>query len=82
MTTDEHRLMILMFTRLYGAIDTISEALIRRGIWSAEEKAALSQRLHEDDAKAIEYLHRATSDYLGAATGVGVETGAKIEPPN
>jgi hypothetical protein len=82
MTTEEHQLMILMFERMHEAIGTISEALIRRGLWSQVEQASLSRAIHDDDTKVVEYLDRARSDYLKAAAGLGVETGIKIEPPN
>ena len=82
MTTEEHQLMILMFERLYEAVGSISEALIKHGLWSRDEQAAFFQMIHADNGKAVEYLDRAMSDYLKAAAGLGVATGIKIEPPN
>jgi len=82
MTIEEHKLMILMFTPLYAALDTLSEALISHGVWSRAEKTAFCQVPRADDAKLMECLARTTSDYLRCAAETGVATGIELGPPN
>lgn len=75
MTTQEHKLMILMFARLHEAIEAISETLSSRGIWSGDDKKAFQDLVRSDKYKLGGYVLRAGHDYLKLAKKLGVETG-------
>jgi hypothetical protein len=75
MTSEEHKLMILMFARLHEALGMISETLKSRGIWTDDDEAAFSHAVHTDDEKMLHYVSQATNDYLRHASRLGVETG-------
>lgn len=79
MTTDEHRLMILMFARLHESLEAINETLSSRGIWAEDDKKAFRDLAHHDDRKIENYLAQAGRDYLKLAKELGVETGIEDE---
>ncbi len=72
MTKQEHKLMLLMFTRLYESIGIPEETLKSRGIWTGDDPTAFSHAVHADDRKILHYATRAREDYVTFASQLGV----------
>jgi hypothetical protein len=82
MTTEEHKLMMFMFARLYELVGATSEALVKCGAWSGPDLAAFQQMVHDDNSKFAGYAEEAMSDYLRCAKDAGVVTGIEPGPPD
>jgi hypothetical protein len=74
MTPKEHELVMLMFARLYEAIESIKETLKSRGAWTEDDERAFSHLVHRDE-KLLQFSLQVCSDYTRLARNLGVATG-------
>ncbi len=73
MTTQEHKLMISMFTKIYESFGVIASTLTSRGIWTDDDAKAFASAVRFDRAKMENFADRASAEYLQFAIQLGVE---------
>jgi hypothetical protein len=81
MTKQEHRMMILMFARMFEALTIVTETLKRSEIWTGDDERAFSHATHSDLDKLRGNVLQAHQEYLDCAARSGVVTGLETEPP-
>lgn len=80
MTPEEHQLQILMFARLYEAIEILKETFKSRGLWTDDDEMAFSVAVHADVRVTVKTTMQAYSDYTRIARNLGVATGLDAPP--
>lgn len=74
MTTEEHKLMMTMFTCMYERFGIIANALTSRGIWTGDDAAAFEHAVHFDREKMTAFALQAFDNYQVFAAKLGVDT--------
>lgn len=80
MTHEEHEMMLMLFARLYEAIEVLKETLRSRGLWTEDDEKAFSHAVHQDARKLLSSLTQAYVDYVRVAKIAGVATGLADVP--
>ena len=80
MTTQEHALMICMFTRMYALLGIMTEALKREGLWSEDDQKAYQSAFASDRQQWAKFYFQAIQDYQECAEKMGVPT--SFAPPS
>ena len=73
MTTQEHKLMMTMFTRMYESMGIIANTLTSRGIWTNDDAEAFAHATHFDLEKMEAFASLAFDDYIVFAARLGVD---------
>lgn len=80
MTTEEHQLQILMFARLFEAVEILKQTFKSRGHWTDDDEQAFSAAVHADVRATARTVNQAFQDYTRIARFLSVATGLE-EPP-
>jgi hypothetical protein len=81
MTSEEHKLIVLMFARVNEALGMISDTLKSRELWTGDDQRAFPHAVHADDSKLVRFVLDATRDYQRLASQLGVVTGLEDRLP-
>lgn len=81
MTPQEHKMMMLMFARMYQHYGILMDVLKSRELLTGDDAQAFSHAAHFDDQKTMQFVLRAWRDYQAAAIQSDVVTGLESGPP-